>query len=100
MISDLFHRQGNNERGAACRALHLNVTLVFSSHSLANSQSEPGAIFFGGEEGGEEVGEIFRFDAGAGVADLYDELLPAILSGLNGGQNGQFAIFAYRLHAI
>src|SRR5512140_22880 len=64
------NRQGNGECGAAADlALHVDLAVVHLDDPIDDRQPEacplPGGL--GGEERSEQLAQVFRWDAGAGV---------------------------------
>lgn len=62
--------QPERESGALARfALHLDLSAVGLGQFLADSQPQPDALGFGGEQRLEKFFHVFRSDAATGVFD-------------------------------
>src|SRR5208337_904253 len=58
---------------------HVNGGVVLLQDLVHNGQAQPGAFRFGGEEGIEDLGEVGRRDAAAGVHNVQGQVPAAFL---------------------
>src|SRR4051794_32253411 len=66
----------------------VDVAGVVRDDALADREAEAGAVRLGGEEGDEDVVELFAFDADAAVADADFDALALFLPAGGEGEGG------------
>ena len=90
------HRQADGAGGAAVHfALDADLALMLGNEAPADDQAQTGAPGLGGEKRGEEVLQLLRGDAVAGVGDFEHQVVILDL-----GADGQVAALGHGLQGV